>query len=55
MKRSIRKLALRKETVRTLLNTDLTRVVGGLGADDQLLGETRDKQCALAAEIAAGK
>jgi hypothetical protein len=33
MKKSIPKLALNRETVRTLVNTEMARVVGGLATD----------------------
>ena len=42
MKKSPRKLALRKETVRALGDKELALIIGG---DAQLAAETGDKQC----------
>jgi len=56
MKKSIRKLSLRKEAVRTLANADLTRVPGGLDANvAQPQALTNDKECPLAAMIATSR
>jgi hypothetical protein len=52
MKKSLRKLALRKETVRALSNTALEHAIGGqdivvaLAAD-----ESRDRQCPAPAAL----
>lgn len=54
MRKSIPKLALRKETVRTLAPADLTRVHGGSDADAaQAVAESTPKQCTAAAAVAA--
>ncbi len=42
MKRSLGKLALRKETVRALADKELVLVIGG---DAQLAADSGDKQC----------
>lgn len=48
MKRSLRKLALHKETVRALADKELALVIGG---DAQLAAETGDKQCPAPAAL----
>lgn len=46
MRKTPPKLALRKETLRTLSDLDLTRVVGGQGETAALAGDaTHDKDC----------
>jgi len=46
MRKTPPKLALRKETLRTLSDLDLTRVVGGQGEPAPLAGDlTHDKEC----------
>jgi len=50
MKKTIRKLVVRSETLRVLDNRDLTRAVGGTEA---LLRESGEKQCTQPAVIAA--
>lgn len=46
MRKTPPKLALRKETLRTLSDLDLTRIVGGQGETAPLAGDlTRDKEC----------
>jgi hypothetical protein len=46
MRKTAPKLALRKETLRTLSDLDLTRVVGGQGETAPLAGDlTHDKEC----------
>lgn len=52
MKNSIRKLALRKETVRMMVSADLAHVIAGLATDAvQLGGESKDKQCPLGVAV----
>ena len=51
MRKSPPKLALRKETVRALSGTDLTRVIGG--APD-LAAQSGAKECPAAAVVAPG-
>lgn len=55
MRKSIPKLALRKETVRTLATVNLVRVLGGSDTDAaQVVAESTPKQCpAAAAAVAA--
>lgn len=48
MKKTNIKLPLRKETLRTLVNAELTRPLAGHGTDVPLLAtESKDKQCPL--------
>jgi hypothetical protein len=58
MRKSIPKLVLRKETVRTLATVDLVRVQGGSNANTApAIEETTPKQCtgaAAAAVVAPG-
>jgi hypothetical protein len=50
MRKSIPKLALRKETVRTLATMDLVHVQGGSNADAaQAIEESTPKQCGATA------
>lgn len=55
MRKSIPKLALRKETVRTLATMDLVRVLGGLDTDAVPVADSNPKACgATAAAVVAG-
>jgi hypothetical protein len=49
MKKTTRKLVLRKETVRELSGKALTHVIGGLDTDDAY-PYSRDRQCPAAAD-----
>ena len=54
MRKTPPKLALRKETLRTLSNLDLTRAIGGQGETAALAGDiTRDKDCPAALALKA--
>ena len=54
MRKTPPKLALRKETLRTLSDLDLTRVIGGQGETAPLAGDlTHDKECLAALALKA--
>ena len=53
MKKTTRKLVLRKETVRELSGQELTHVIGGLDTDDAY-PQSRDRQCLIAAVPQSG-
>jgi hypothetical protein len=56
MKKSRPKLALRKETLRTLSNLNLVHALGGQETDGRLAGDiTADKVCPAAAIAIAPK
>jgi hypothetical protein len=51
MRKSIPKLALRKETVRTLGTMDLVRVLGGLDTDAAPVADSNPKACGATAAV----
>jgi len=56
MKKPSRKLVLRRETLRTLANMDLTRAVGGIGSGAEpcpALIDTGDKACPTGVAVVA--
>ena len=56
MKKTLRKLVLRSETLRMLADTELARIVGGLesgAVQCQAVFETGDKQCSTGVAAAA--
>jgi hypothetical protein len=54
MKKSLPRLVLRKETLRTLSGLDLSLVIGGDSDAAQVYPETGDKQCPAPAVVMPG-